>query len=346
MAELPPPSGPPAGWYPDPYDPRRQRYWDGREWDLSSTPTTVAPFGRGAADDYPDIGEWLDRSFRSAYRRWRAVLALAVLTAPIISICTNIAIDRLADGLVISEDGVDGWTNDRLPTVIVLGAIVAVVSIVSGLAMYRLMLDAIDGDDPDDTTVAAEIRAALFALWRGLVATPRAVGWSLLLGLALVAAALVVALFAVAAGPAALVVVLVLLPLVVFLAVRWAFFVTAVVDGPGNPFSRSSEVSRGRWWSTLGRLLLLGIIVWLISLVIQLLGALIGGDSFSGLGSGSTFEIDSNGEFDPIVLDDEISISVWGTIVGIVTSVLGSVLVTSVAAAATALLYRTRNPRS
>lgn len=310
----------------------------------------AVPFGGGRDDDaYPDIGEWLDRSFRSAYRRWRAVLALALLTAPAISICTNVAIDRLADGVVITQDGVEGWTNDRLPTVVVLGAIVVVLSIVGGLAMYRLMLDEIDHRDAaepaDGRSVVSEIGAALGSLLRGLLATPRAVGWTLLLVVAAAAAVMVVGLFAVAAGPAAIVVVLVLLPLVVFLAIRWAFYITAAVDGPGNPFTRSADVSRGRWWSTLGRLLLLGIIVWLISLVIQLFGALIGSDGFSGLGSGTTFEIDSDGNFDPIVLDDEISITVWGTVVGIVTSVLASVLVTSVAAAATALLYRTRNPR-
>src|SRR5208283_2309595 len=29
---LPPPAGPPAGWYPDPADPSSQRWWDGQRW--------------------------------------------------------------------------------------------------------------------------------------------------------------------------------------------------------------------------------------------------------------------------------------------------------------------------
>lgn len=345
MTELPPPSGPPAGWYTDPYDPTRQRYWDGRAWDLSTTPTYATPFGSGATDEFPDIGEWLDRGFRAAYRRWRAVLVLTVLTAPITSICTNVAIDRAADGVIISDDRIDGWTNDRLPLVIVLSTIAVVLSIVGGLAMYRLLLDTIDEDGAAPATFGDEARTALRSFGHGLAATPRAIGWSLLVVVALAAVIVSFALLAVGGGALVLLVVFALIPVVIFLAIRWAFVVVAIVDGPGNPFPRSSEVSRGRWWPTLGRLLLLGIILWLISLAIQILATVLGGDGLSGLGSGPTFEFDSDGTFEPIVLDDELSITTWGTIVGVLTSILGSVLVTSVGAATTAVLYRSRNPR-
>ena len=35
----------PAGWYPDPEDPGRKRYWDGNTWTMHSLPTiaSVAP---------------------------------------------------------------------------------------------------------------------------------------------------------------------------------------------------------------------------------------------------------------------------------------------------------------
>lgn len=345
MAELPPPVGPPAGWYPDPYDPSRQRYWDGRAWDLSAMPTTAAPFGGGSADDFPDVGDWLDRGFRAAYRRWRAVLVLALLTAPITSVCTNLAIDRAADGVVISDDSIDGWTNDRLPIVIVLAAVAIIVSIIGGLAMYRLMLDTIDGHEPSSLTFGAEAGAAIRSLGGGLAAMPRAIGWSLVLGLALVGVVLVMAVLALGAGALVLLGVLVLIPVAIFLAIRWAFFVTALVDGAGNPFTKSSAVSRGRWWPTFGRLLLLGIILWLISLVIQIIATVLGGGGFGGFGGGTTFEVNSDGTFETIVLDDELQITTWGTIVGVLTSILGSLFATSVGAAATAVLYRTRNAR-
>ena len=41
-AELPPPSSPPAGWYPDPYQPAARRYFDGRSWTGSTTPAFAA----------------------------------------------------------------------------------------------------------------------------------------------------------------------------------------------------------------------------------------------------------------------------------------------------------------
>src|SRR6056297_1763275 len=95
-----PPSGPPAGWYPDPYNPAQQRYWDGREWDLSTPAFGFAP---ADSDELPDVGEWLDVSFRSAYRRWRAVALIGLVTAPITTVASYLAIDRLASGLVITD---------------------------------------------------------------------------------------------------------------------------------------------------------------------------------------------------------------------------------------------------
>ena len=32
------PSGPAPGWYPDPTDPKLQRYWDGRSWTSGPAP--------------------------------------------------------------------------------------------------------------------------------------------------------------------------------------------------------------------------------------------------------------------------------------------------------------------
>jgi membrane protease YdiL (CAAX protease family) len=43
-ATLPPPSGPPAGWYPDPFGRPVQRYFDGRGWtDIAAPSATTAP---------------------------------------------------------------------------------------------------------------------------------------------------------------------------------------------------------------------------------------------------------------------------------------------------------------
>lgn len=336
-----PPSGPPAGWYPDPYNPAQQRYWDGRAWDLS---TPAFGFTPTDTDGFPDIGDWLDQSFRSAYRRWRAVSLIALLTAPITTIASYVAIDRLADGLVITDESVEGWTSDRLPIVIVLFFVGMLASAVGGLAMARLLLDTVDGEQPGST--GDEIRAGFRALGRGLLILPRAVGWVIVVAAAFAAVALVSAVLVALVPPLAILLILVAIPVGVWLAIKWAFVVVAIVDRPGAPFARSSEVGRGRWWSTFGRLLLLGIIMWLISLVIQTVGTIATGGGFGGFGSGgTTIEIDSDGSFDPIVLDDELDFGWWFIAVTSVTSIVGTILASSVTAAAMSVLYRTRNRR-
>src|SRR5262245_51218260 len=51
---------PPAGWYPDPDDPARARYWDGTAWtaytgprDASGQPRTPPPQGTEATPEGP-----------------------------------------------------------------------------------------------------------------------------------------------------------------------------------------------------------------------------------------------------------------------------------------------------
>ncbi|MCB0965439.1 MAG: DUF2510 domain-containing protein [Ilumatobacter sp.] len=334
-----PPSGPPAGWYPDPYNPAQQRYWDGRAWDLS---TPVVGFAPGDTDAYPDVGDWLDVSFRSAYRRWAASALIAVVTAPITSVASYVAIDRLASGLVITDDGVDGWTSGRLPGVILLFVLGSLASAIGGLGLTRLMLDTVDGEEPGSIT--SELAAGARALGRGLAALPRAIGWFALLMAAFVAAGLILVVIGALIPVLGVLIILAAIPVFVWLGITWSFAVVAVVDGPGNPFTRSAETVRGRWWSTFGRLLLLGIIMWLVSLIIQTVGTVVSGGGFGSFGSGggTTIEIDSNGNFDPIVLDDELDFGAWFITVSAVTSVLGTILASSVTAAALSVLYRTR----
>jgi hypothetical protein len=337
-----PPAGPPAGWYPDPFDPSGQRYWDGREWDLT---TPVAGSSGRSGDDFPDIGEWLDVSFRTALRRWRATSVIAILTTPITTVATYVAINRLSRGIVITDDGVEGWTNDRLGPAIALLLIATLASAIGGLALTRLMLDAVDGDEPDTTTTGSEVAAAGRALRAGVSVLPRALAWLLVLLAAIVLAALLLVVIGVVAGPLVVLIVFVLAPMGIWLAIKWAFVVIAIVDAPGAPFTRSGATSRGRWWSTLGRLLLLGVIVWLVSLIIQVIGSVASGGGLSGLGGGTTIEVDQDGNFDPIHLDDELGVGAWAIGVAAVVAVLGTVVVSSVTAVAMAVLYRTRNQR-
>jgi hypothetical protein len=69
-----------------------------------------------------------------------------------------------------------------------------------------------------------------------------------------------VALVGVAIGPAVLLVVLPLLPLVFWLGCKLAFLTVAIVDRPGGPFRRSGVVTDGRFWAVVGRILLVSLI--------------------------------------------------------------------------------------
>jgi hypothetical protein len=86
--------------------------------------------------------------------------------------------------------------------------------------------------------------------------------------------------------------------------------------------------------------------VWLVSLIIQMVGSVASGGGLSGIGSGTTIEVDDNGNFDPIYLDDELGVGAWAIGVATVVAVVGTVVASSVTAVAMSVLYRTRNPRS
>ncbi|HET9690436.1 MAG TPA: DUF2510 domain-containing protein, partial [Acidimicrobiales bacterium] len=56
--QTPASSGPAAGWYPDPWDDRRRRYWDGQAWtgDVAIDPPGAwsgAPGGAAASGGWP-----------------------------------------------------------------------------------------------------------------------------------------------------------------------------------------------------------------------------------------------------------------------------------------------------
>lgn len=339
-----PPSGPPAGWYPDPYGGAGQRYWDGRAWDLS-TPVGAGISSADPADDFPDVGDWLDRAFRVAYRRWRALAFLGVLTAPASTAFAYLAIDRGFDGLVIEDNQLIGWSNDRLPAVIAMTLLTIVIGAIGSLSVNVLMLRAVDGDDGSSGTWGDEWSAA----WRSIVETirvlPRAIGWLIVLIAGIAGAALAFVLMALVAAPLAALVLFVTIPFFLWLGIKWSFVVVSVIDRPGNPFPRSSRVSDGRWWRTFGRLLLIGIIIWLVSVIVQTIGAAASGGGFGGFGGGAEITIDDEGNIERFVFDEQFSFDTVEIVVASVVSVATTVLATSVMAAAMSVLYRSRNPR-
>ena len=333
-----PPSQPAAGWYPDPHVPGHERWWNGRDWEERWNP----PLPSLDVHGLPDIGSWLGRAFRRAWGRFPSAVIVAVVTNAIPAAILFLAARSLVDDVVITTDGdVLGWSGDRLPGAIAAACVAFALFVVGTLAMQALMLRTVDADTAGTgRTAGGHGRHAAGALRDAVRCLPRAVGWFLLLalgGLLIVIPMVVLA----AISPLFIVLfVLAAIPSAVWLGIRWAFGVVAVVDGPGNPFRRSSEVVRGRWWAVFGRLLLLAVIMWAISFGINAVtSSIVDGGAFGEV----TFEVDQQGNLtDDLVLADLFPTGPWAITLGVVGGLLVNVAST-VGLAGAAELFRTRH---
>lgn len=341
-----PPPLPPPGWYPDPERQGAIRWWDGRTW----APATPLP--TGPTDALPDVGDLLSTSFRRAIRHWRATAVLGAVTVGVGTALTQLALRIGFADVVITDDDVTGWSNDRIPTLIALGVAAIVLTALGSLAVIWLMLRAIDdeqaasdaGGEVSSLTTASEIDLAVRALVGALRAAPRALGWYLLGVVGALVALAIVVLLIVVILPIGILAMLALVPISVFVVVKFAFVMHAAVDRRGNPYRRSAVVSEGRFWGVLGRLLLVGVISSAISYGITFATSIVSGAGFSGAGD-LQIETDADGTLARIELD-ELAPSLWEVIVGGLGGIVTTVLTTSVALAAMAQMYRTRHPRS
>ncbi len=348
-----PPTGPPAGWYPDPYRPGSDRYWNGRDWVEEWRPATGGPPMAGpriGANGLPDIGDWIGRAFNRAISRWRSAAIVALITSALPTLLFYGAVAYLLDDVIITTDGdVVGWSNDRLPLAIALVLIAIVLGIAGIFAMQALMLRTVDEDDAEalgqPTPIIGDpptpLTRAFDAIGASIRAVPRGIGWFLVLALGVIAVGVVFTLLAVTVPPLAILGIVAFIPVAIWLAIRWSLAGVAIVDGPGNPFRRSGEVVSGRWWAVFGRLLLIGIILGVITGAVNTTTSLsTGGGAF---GDQTIVELDGDGD---LIDDFVISDVVPSTPLPIIITVIGQVLVNIISAvglAGMSELYRTRH---
>lgn len=349
-----PPTTPPAGWYPDPYRPGSDRYWNGSDWveQWRPSPGGAPPMAPGATNPngLPDIGDWIGRAFNRAISRWRSAAIVALITSAVPTLLFYGAVAYLLDDVIITTDGdVVGWSNDRLPLAIALGIVAIVLGIAGIFAMQALMLRTVDEDEAEargqPTPIIGEpatpVTRAFDAIGASVRAVPRGIGWFLLLALGMLAAGVVFVLLAITVAPLAILGILAFVPVAIWLAIRWSFAGVAIVDGPGNPFRRSGEVVGGRWWAVFGRLLLIGIILGVITGAVNTTTSLsTGGDAF---GNQTVVELDADGDLiDDFVVADVVPSSPLPIIITVIGQVLVNII-SAVGLAAMSELYRTRH---
>lgn len=246
---------PPAGWYDDPEYPDHLRYWAGTAWSEHRAPKQPTPPATASA--LSDIGTWLGQTFELPIRRWKPIAGLLAAGIAVIWLMTLVLVE-IWDDLVYLDGEWSGfsWGKVGLSSLVALAATLA--SIVIYLAQIRIIHDARLGLHPS-------LGEALAA---GARALPRTIGWGLLLVVTVIAVVAIVAILIQIATALGVLAVIGVIALGVWAWVKLSFLGAAfVVPVPGlNPVKASADVSRDRFWSVFGRLLVLTLVVLAISI--------------------------------------------------------------------------------
>ncbi len=279
---------PPAGWFPDPEGATGVlRYWDGSAW----TQHRHSPGYADTESDFGDIGEWIRGSFGAVGKRWREVVALGMVTvvpaSMMISASSAIA---LQDTVVVASPTSDwpefvGFTFENAVYAGALALVAFVLYSIGSLGFIHLMHTEAKGETP---SVGQSFSVALRKF-------PRMLGWSIVVGVCVFGALVLILGLALIAPALGIFALILFIPVVLWAVVKLYWLAAAVVISSGNPITASAAVSTGRWWPALGRILLLGIIGFVISFVVGgLFGAIFG---TSGFNLGSEPVTDSDGSF-------------------------------------------------
>jgi hypothetical protein len=280
-------------------------------------------------------------------RHWRSLGAIAVVTVVPGVVLTSASIRYLLRDVVVVDDELTGWSNDRIWLAAVFWVVAMVAGAIGTIGATWLLLRAIDADrglDPRESAVTlpidtgTELRAAGRALRAALAALPRVIGWTIVAATIAAAAIAALAVIIVFALPIGLILALGCIPLGFYLAIRFAFVGHALADGRGNPFARSATVSRARFWPVCGRVLLVGVIAYGMSVVANIAVSTANGTWF---GDTERYRVAGQPDsFDFAAVSPSPLVIVVSAVIGAVSGVV----VTGLIAAAFGELYRTSNP--
>lgn len=254
---------PEAGWYPDPYEPSRVRYWDGEEWTDHYAPPPPE-YGSGR---FGDIGTWLGNSFRAIGADGLPVLAFAFVWTVVVTTIFWIFMRWAFVDLVYDNEEIDGeWFT--VTWRFIVGLVVAILAEgISFLVLNRFMQRSHMGADPSLGEAMSHAMTRLGAWVRATI----------LIGLGIAVAATVYAVVVALVPDLFLLLTLLLIAFALWAFVKLMFVAATIVAAPPGtpPIRTSANVSKGKFWAVLGRVVLLSLILGV--------GGLVWGGIFGGL---------------------------------------------------------------
>lgn len=274
------------------------RFWSGEQWTDHRSPEHAHMSGT----PWRSFSEWFARSFTVAKNRSADSMIISLLLGFPALVLLFGTFFWAFDPVVINRNcDISGISATRL---IVLGLAVLVSSLLYGLSQLALsrqmQLGWMNQAEPWSATLSRCVPRL-----PGLVAVYLAVIF------AIIGAAGLVVVLAVAVHPALLLLFLVVVPVVIWASIALAFLpVTAAVAPAGTPLMKTTlAVTKDRWWSAFGRLLALGIVLSILSSILDVItGLLIPGDD--GM-AGVLAEFETNNEgsslvCSPVLFADEL----------------------------------------
>ena len=291
---------PPADWYTDPEDESQYRYWDGSAWTEHRAPRHDHPDGEPEPEppQMRRLGQLMTDTFSITGRRWRSCAAAALISF-VGQVVLVVLLIVGANELLMGELG-EIWDRVTDPTfdpeaaeqTAYFESLEVDLSLVNFVPIVLGLLAAWIAGNVTQATLArvtlSDLRGRTLtpsdALRQALRRVPRLVGLDLQVAAIFLIAISVVVVVGVIAPPF-------LIPLMFVLAVFavYALMVTSLAYvvasvGPAAPsLLYGVRLVRGRFWRTLGRMLLVFVVLMAANFAVGLVFTLAGSDSLAFL---------------------------------------------------------------
>ena len=268
----PPPSLPSPGWYADPTQPGKHRWWDGSQW---GDKFIDSPNSSGNRSN-ETVGGWLGRSFTVGRERIGHFLTIFVVILLPGALISQVLLLASLKGISISMEIIDEvgsqeiLLHKQLPESLALpigmfGVSLVISTFSAMLALIAFMHQGNAAVTESPVVWSASVYAAIGRIGRLLVVM------FVYLGSQIVHAG---AFFLVTVtDPRWLWLLVITVPLHIWAAIRFSMtYVACILVGEGKPWIRPTwGITRGRVWMMIGRYLLLGLVSFGFSIAANLL---------------------------------------------------------------------------